>query len=102
MRLPFFLANPAAAQNAFTVIEYCALSGGDRSLRSVKDDARVRVVHGRDGGFGGNVLVTDLHGCAHRSARDLMRDPIHLLHVTSGFAQGLVISDDNAIILAVN
>ena len=69
MRLPFlFLANPAAAQNSFAIVKYRALPRRDGPLRSVKDDARMRIVHGGDRGFRGNVLVANLNRSADRVA----------------------------------
>src|SRR5216684_8019099 len=96
------LANPAPADDALTVIENSSLPGGDGALRSVKNNPRVRGVQRRDRGFGWNVLVADLHRCAHWFIGNLVRDPVDVLHIARRGAQRLIISHHHAIVLAVN
>src|SRR5258707_3351702 len=83
LRLPFLLnlANPAAAQDALTVIENSPLPGGDGALRSVKDNSRVGGVQRHDRGFGWNVLVAELHRRPHWVPPNLGRAPVDVLQV---------------------
>src|SRR5260221_1557249 len=98
--MPINLANPAAAQDALTIIENGPLPRGDGALRSVKDDSRMRGIQRRDGGFGRDVLMADLYRCPPRLARSLVRHPLKVLHVTFPAAQRFIMSQEHASNLA--
>src|SRR5260221_7557697 len=97
--MPINLANPAAAQDALTIIENGPLPRGDGALRSVKDDSRMRGIQRRDGGFGRDVLMAGLPRCPHRFAGRLVRDPVNVLHFPCRWAPRFIISDHHEIIL---
>src|SRR5258706_9099513 len=99
--MPINLANPAAAQDALTIIENGPLPRGDGALRSVKDDSRMRGIQRRDGGFGRDVLMADLPRCPHRFAGSLVPDSVNRLHFALRGAERFLISPYHAIFLAI-
>ena len=70
------LGNNAAAEDIITVIEDCALAGGDRVHRFIKPDLYCAVFEWDDPGRQGRRLVADLHRRPNRRIGDLTGRPV--------------------------
>src|SRR6266700_2724369 len=95
-------ADPAAAEDDFTIVEDGRLAGRDGALGRIESNARAIFRNSFRGGGRGRVLVADFYEGANRSGRLFARDPIHVFNFKCRGTQKVVFANNDAVLLWID